>query len=119
MGRWIRFFIAVAIGAAAGMYYGWKLNPVRYTETTPETLRVDYKTDYVLMVAEAYRAEGDIDLAARRLALISTDTPSKAVAAAIQEAKIIRDFPSSDLEMMQALGDAFEDWSPVPGKAVP
>ena len=118
MGRWIRFFIAMAIGAAAAMYYGWILNPVRYAETTPETLRVDYKTDYVLMVAEAYRAEGDIDLVARRLALISTDKPSKAVAAAIQEAKGIP-YPSSDLVVMQALGDAIKDWTPVPGKAVP
>jgi hypothetical protein len=118
MGRWIRFFIAMAIGAAAAMYYGWKLNPVRYPETTPETLRVDYKTDYVLMVAEVYRAEGDIDLAARRLALISTDKPLKAVTAAIKEAKSIP-LPPNDILVMQALGDAFKDWSPVPVKAVP
>jgi hypothetical protein len=118
MGRWIRFLIAMAIGAAAAMYYGWKLNPVQYTESTPETLRVDYKTDYVLMVAEAYRAEGDIDLAARRLALISTDKPLKAVTVAIQEAKSIP-LPSADLVVMQALGEAFKDWSPVPGKTVP
>ena len=118
MGRWIRFFIAVAIGASAAMYYGWKLNPVRYTETTPETLRVDYKTDYVLMVAEAYRAEGDIDLAARRLALISTDQSLKAVTNAIQEAKSIP-YPATDLVVMQTLEKAFKDWSPVPVKAVP
>jgi hypothetical protein len=118
MGRWIRFFIAMAIGAAGAMYYGWKIKPVRYTETTPRTLRVDYKTDYVLMVAEAYRAEGDIDLAARRLVLISTDEPLKVITTAIQEAKSIP-YPSTDLVVMQALGDAFKGWSPVPVKAVP
>ena len=118
MARWIRFLIAMAIGTAAAMYYGWKLNPVRYTETTPETLRVDYKTDYVLMVAEAYRAEGDIDLAARRLALINADPPMKVVTIAIQEAKRIP-YPSADLVVMQSLEDAIKDWRPVPGKAVP
>jgi hypothetical protein len=118
MGRWIRFFIAMAIGAAAAMYYGWKLNPVKYSETTPETLRVDYKTDYVLMVAEAYHAEGDIDLAARRLALISADQPLKVVTTAIQEAQGIP-YPSTDLALMQSLEDAFMNWSPVPGRTSP
>ncbi len=118
MSRWIRFLIAMAIGAAGAMFYGWRVNPVRYTDTTLDTLRVDYKTDYVLMVAEAYRSEGDIDLAARRLALISTDKPSKAVTTAIQEAKSIP-YPTTDIEVMQALGDAFKDWSPVPVKALP
>jgi len=118
MGRWIRFFIAMVIGAAAAMYYGWKLNPVRYAETTPDTLRVDFKADYVLMVAEAYRSEGDIDLAARRLALISADPPMKTVTSAIQEAKKIP-VPESDLATMQTLEEAFTDWSPVPIKASP
>jgi hypothetical protein len=118
MGRWIRFFIAMAIGAGAAMYYGWRLNPVQYNVTTPETLRVDYKTDYVLMVAEAYHAEGDKDLAARRLALISTDQPMKAVSTAIREAKDIP-YPADDLLLMQALETALKDWSPVPIKAEP
>lgn len=115
MGRFIRFLIAIAIGAAAAMYYGWKMNPVQYPETTLDTLRIDYKADYVLMVAEAYHTEGDIDLAARRLALISTDPPLNAIKIAIQEAYNIP-YPSTDIELMQALGDAFENWSPVPGK---
>lgn len=118
MGRWIRFFIAMTIGAVAAMYYGWKINPVRYTETTPETLRIDYKTDYVLMVAEAYHTEGDPDLAARRLALISTDKPVKMVTLAIQEAKKIP-YPPGDLALMQALEAAMKAWNPVPGKAAP
>jgi hypothetical protein len=118
MGRWIRFFIAMLIGAVAAMYYGWKLNPVRYTVTTPETLRIDYKTDYVLMVAEAYHAEGDMNLAARRLALVSTDAPSKMVTKAIQEAEKIP-LPPDDIKAMQALETDLEGWTPIPGKASP
>lgn len=118
MGRWIRFFIAMAIGAAAAMFYGWKVNPVRYAETTPDTLRIDYKTDYVLMVAEAYHTEGDPDLAARRLVLISSDPPLKVVTNAVQDAKRIP-LPAADQGLMQALEDALKKWSPVPGKATP
>ncbi len=119
MGRWIRFLIAVAIGAAAAMFYGWKINPVRYSDTSLDALRIDFKIDYVLMVAEAYRAEGDIDLAARRLALISTDKPLKTVTNIIQAAKDSKDFLPTDLEMMQNLEEALQGWSPVPVKARP
>jgi len=103
MGRWIRFFIAVMIGAAAAMFYGWKVNPVRYAETTPDTLRVDFKTDYVLMVAEVYHIEKDPNLAARRLALISTEIPSDVVVKAIKEAEKTP-YSSTDLGLMQTWG---------------
>ena len=118
MGRWIRFFIAMAIGATAAMYYGWKINPVRYDVTTPETLRIDYKTDYVLMVAEAYQAEGDKDLAARRLALISSDETLASVTNAIKDAEKIP-LPPADLALMRELEKALKDWSPMPVKAAP
>ena len=36
------------------MFYGWVVNPVEYIDIAPESPRVDYKTDYVLMTAEAY-----------------------------------------------------------------
>lgn len=100
------------------MYYGWTINPVRYPETTLDTLRIDYKTDYVLMVSEAYRTEGDLDLAARRLAFISTESPLDMITIAIQEATNIP-YPASDLERMKALAEAFDTLSPVPGKHQP
>lgn len=100
------------------MYYGWKLNPVQYDVTTPETLRIDFITDYVLMVAEAYHAEGDKDLAARRLALISTDEPLAEVTKVIKEAEQSR-YPSGDLVLMRELETALKDWNPLPVKAKP
>jgi len=118
MGRWIRFFIAVMIGAAAAMYYGWKLNPVQYSVTTLDTLRVDYKTDYVLMVAEAFHVEKDQSLAVRRLALISAETPSDVVTKAIKEAEK-SPYPAADLGLMQELEKALKGWSPIPAKAAP
>ena len=57
--RWILFIIAILAGAGLGLLYGWVINPVDYVDTAPDTLRIDYKTDFVLMVAEAYQGESD------------------------------------------------------------
>ena len=70
MSRWIGFVIAIAVGISLGLFYGWVINPIEYVDTTPGTLKIDYKTDYVLMVAETYQADGDLPAAARRLALL-------------------------------------------------
>ncbi|MFC1879517.1 hypothetical protein ACFLZW_06345 [Chloroflexota bacterium] len=77
--RWILFLIAILIGAGLGLLYGWVVNPVDYVDTTPDTLRVDYKTDYVLMVAEAYQGDVNPELATRRLAILGDARPSDIV----------------------------------------
>ena len=61
MSRWIKFFIVIALGLAAGLIYGWAISPVEYTNTTPDTLRADYRSDYVLMVAEVFHADQNVD----------------------------------------------------------
>mgnify|MGYP006310154069 FL=1 len=57
--RFAFFLLAILAGAALGVIIGWEVAPVRYIETGPHTLRQDYQTDYVLMVAEIYGEEGD------------------------------------------------------------
>jgi len=102
MARWIRFLIAILVGAGLGLVYGWLINPVEYVETTPDTLRVDYRTDYVLMVAEAYQSEQDLDLAVRRLALLGDAPPAEINYQAILFAQKAG-YTDADLERMQAL----------------
>lgn len=111
MGRWIGFLIVIVIGAAAGMLYGWVINPVEYVNTAPDSLRIDYKTDYVLMVAEAYRVENSIQLAARRLALLGSDPPVEIVQEAILFATQIGYAPN-DLDLMNGLEEALQNWNP-------
>ena len=65
------------------MFYGWVANPVRYVDTTPDSLRSDYKADYTLMVAEVYQQEQNIGLAARRLGLLGDESPVISVRAAL------------------------------------
>ena len=76
MPRWFPILIAVPLGITLGLVYGWVIDPVQYTDITPDALRIDYRTDYVLMVAEAYHAEQDPALAAQRLAVLGSEPPA-------------------------------------------
>jgi len=107
MARWIRFFIAILVGVGLGLLYGWLVNPVKYVDTTPDTLRIDYKTDYVLMVAEAYQLEGDPAQAVRRLALLGETPPAEMAYQAILFAQKTN-YTDDDLTIMQALLGALQ-----------
>lgn len=67
MKRWLLFLIMILIGAGIGVLYTWRINPVDYTDTELNTLRADYQADYVLMVAEIYSSDQDLDAAVNRL----------------------------------------------------
>jgi len=118
MPRWTRFLIAAVIGLAVGLAYGWLAAPVQYIDTTPDTLHPDYKTDYALMVAEAFRTEQDTDLAARRLAFLSSDPPAEIVATSIQTARTAG-YSSSDLTLLENLQNAMLFWQPSAGGGAP
>lgn len=118
MKRWIYFLLAVLIGVAAGLYYGWELNPVEYVETTPATLRIDFQTDYVLMVAEAYQGEGDLDLAARRLAVLGETPPAEIVRQAMIYAAQIA-YADADQDLLGKLASDFQTWNPLLGAPTP
>lgn len=118
MARWVRFFLAILVGAAGGLFYGWVVNPVRYVDTTPDTLRIDYKSDYVLMVAEAYSAEGDLALAARRLALLGSTAPAEMVHQALLFAES-QGYADADVALMRNLYQALQTWNPPPETRAP
>lgn len=111
MSRWTKFLIAVVVGAAAGLFYGWVVNPVEYVDIAPESLREDYKTDYVLMVGEAYQVDRDLGLAVRRLALLGSSAPSEIVANALGYA-LQHEYASQDLSLLQRLGEGLLTWNP-------
>ncbi len=113
MSRWIGFTIAIILGILAGLYYGWVINPVEYIDTTPDTLREDFKTDYVLMVAEIYRGDSDPQAAARRLALLGPEAPAEIVQKAIAYGNQAG-YGQSDLALLDDLHQALQSWNPNP-----
>ena len=118
MSRWILTLLAFVIGIALGLIYGWKINPVQYTDITPDVLRSDYQADYVLMVAEAYRGEQDPALAAQRLAVLGSQPPALIAGTAYDFARQ-SDYPADDLTLLQELVVALQTWQPVPGTSLP
>lgn len=113
MSRWVGFLIAMIIGIAIGLYYGWVFDPVEYVDTSPDTLLIDYKADYVLMVAEAYQLESDLDLAARRLAVLGDRSPLEQVQDALLFAARAG-YVDADIQKMQTLESVLRSWNPLP-----
>ena len=111
MSRWTKFLIAIVLGASAGLFYGWVVNPVEYVDISPQNLRSDYKSDFVLMVAESYQADHDTGLAVRRLALIGNSSPTDIVAVALDYG-LKHGFAAQDLSLIQSLGEAVGNWNP-------
>jgi hypothetical protein len=118
MSRWLKFLIVIALGLAAGLVYGWVVSPVEYTNTTPDTLRADYRCDYVLMTAEIFHADRNADQAARRLALLGSEPPAQIAAQGLEYARQAN-FPAADLSLLESLAAALQAWQPVPGGLAP
>jgi hypothetical protein len=72
-------FAALMIGVASGLVYGWLVNPVEYVDTSPDTLRIDYLTDIVLMVSDIYSKDHDLQGAFIRLSLLNSTDVSQLV----------------------------------------
>jgi hypothetical protein len=99
------------VGIILGLIYGWVIDPVQFVDTTPETLRADYRADYVLMTAEIYQAEINAELAAQRLALLGSEPPLKICEDALEFARAAG-FSEADLSLMQKLTLAMQTYQP-------
>jgi len=113
MTRWTRFIIVLLFGIGIGLVYAWVINPIEYVDTSPNRLRQDYKTDYVLMVAEAYQAEEDLEIARARLALLGDETPQQSVRNAVLFASSLEGYPVRDISVLRALSQDLGSQNPT------
>lgn len=111
--RWLLPLVAAVIGIALGLVYGWVIDPVEFVDTTPETLRADYRADYVLMVAEAYHREQDPDRAARRLGILGSQPPAGIASEALQTGRA-SGYTAADLALLDELTRAMQAYQPAP-----
>lgn len=111
--RWIFIVIALLAGIGAGLAYGWVVDPVDYFDLTPDTLRADYKADYVLMVAEAFHSHRDPGVAARQLAVFGSQSPTAIAAQGLDFARA-NGFDATDITLIQELVTALQAWSGLP-----
>lgn len=118
MPRWIQTLLATALGLAAGLFYGWSIAPVEYIDASPGALHIDYRSDYAIMVAEAYHSEGSLDLAARRLALLGSAHPAEIIQEVLEYSEKA-DYSEEDLEYLEVLMKAIKPWQPFFGEITP
>ncbi|NQS92002.1 MAG: hypothetical protein HQ574_06290 [Chloroflexi bacterium] len=108
MSRWTIFLLVLLLGLGLGLLYGWVINPVSYQDTTLNSLRIDYKTDFTLMVAEVYHQEGDLDWAMNRLTLLEDKSPLDSVENALKFASQA-EYTLPDMFLLRDLHNALKE----------
>ncbi len=63
------------IGLGLGLLYAWVISPTKYVDTSPASLRSDFKDQYRALIASAYLATGDLGRAQARLSLLGDPEP--------------------------------------------
>ena len=107
MSRWTLFLLVIVVGLGLGLVYGWVINPVSFQDTTLNNLRIDYKTDYTLMVAEVYHQTKDLEWALNRLTLLEDSSPLTSVENALRFASQA-DYTLPDMFLLRDLHNAIE-----------
>lgn len=103
----LNLIVGLALGLALGLVYTWKIDPVKYTDVAPDSLRADYRSDYVLMIAQAYAADTDLDLARARLATLNAPDPIQLVANIVAQ-QSAAGAPPGDVNALNTLAAALK-----------
>jgi hypothetical protein len=82
-GSWY-LLTALVVGLGMGLLYAWIFAPIQYVDTSPVSLREDFKSAYRVVIAAAYAATGDLQRAKARLNLLEDSDPSQRLAAQAQ-----------------------------------
>jgi hypothetical protein len=65
--------IALIVGIGLGIVYGWVIDPVEWTDATPDLLERTYQVDYLRMVIDSYSVNLDPELAKERYERLGED----------------------------------------------
>lgn len=104
---WLPVVLGLIVGIAGGLYYAWAIDPVEYTDTSPASLRADFKAAYLTLIASAYAADGDLGRAQARLALFPDPDPSESLAILAQQL-LAAGVPSSEARAVALLSSDLE-----------
>lgn len=99
--RFIWFGISIVAGLVLGLLAGWSKS-AGPSQTNFSSLRQDYRIDIVLMVAEAYHEDQDMNAAKDRLSYLNADDTLQFVQQAALDAKELG-YAKVDLKLMAAL----------------
>jgi hypothetical protein len=111
MRRTVVIFLGVTLGIGLGLAAGWGF-PIRTVKTTPAALSADWQSDWVLMTAQAYSLDLDLDQARQRLGLLGSDDPGARVAQCGERA-IAEGLPPNYIKVLAQLADALGARTPT------
>jgi hypothetical protein len=118
MSRILKFILVILLGLVIGLVYGWLINPVEYKDTTPKSLRYDYRTDFVLMIAEVFNSDNDTNQAIQLLAQLGSDPPVEIVIQSLAYGNQIG-YAKDDLILIQDLAIGLQTWQQEPVNPFP
>ena len=95
--------LTLLLGLSLGLLLSWVIAPVRYVDTSPSTLRADFKDSFRTVIAASYAGTHNLDRARARLALLGDPDPV--------------DELSAQAQRMLASGDSFQVVRQVAGLA--
>lgn len=109
------FLLTLLAGLGLGLLVAWVIAPVEYLDAAPALLRADYKDQYRLMVASAYAANGNLERARSRLALLEDPDSVQALTAQAQRA-LAAGQPWESVRLLAVLASDLQK-APVAGSA--
>lgn len=113
--RYAFFGLTILLGFVAAVYYGWAVRPVTLRDAEPTLLREDYRADYVLMVAESFAADHEVERAIGALGFLSEDQQSYNPLDLVNDALAFgadAGYSAADLELLQSLAAALKTFDP-------
>jgi hypothetical protein len=86
MKRALQAGLGLAFGLGLALLYAWVISPVQYVDTSPNTLRPEYRAAYAQLAARAFAVDGDLGRARTRLELLGLTSPAADVSTQAQSA---------------------------------
>ena len=93
------------VGVLAALYFAWRVMPLQIVDNQPRSLAPAFREDFVLLVAETFAIEQDVERARTRLAsLAGAEGPAEVVQQT--EKMMVTGAASNDLKFMVRLAAA-------------
>jgi hypothetical protein len=99
--------VSLVLGVISGLAYGWLIDPVEYVDTGTDSLRIDYQTEIVLMVAGIYAKDQDYQAAISRLSFLGRSNTSQLLIDSLAYAEKMH-FSPMDVANISHLNEAIQ-----------
>jgi hypothetical protein len=104
--------VGLLAGFGLGLLYAWMIAPPKSVDTSPASLRADFKDDYRAAIASAYAATGNLERARARLALLGDGNPAEELTAQAQRMLAESD-PLASMQAVALLAESLQGNGPA------